>query len=439
MPTSLPAQRAGEQAQRLAQETASAQRSISLDTVLAHAGVVVDETLLHRNAPLSPPLHLATTYVRPADGNYRDQDARYTRMDNPTRTLFEQEMTRLELHDTHDNDMNPAAREDPPNYSMAFASGMMAVSAIVLAHSAPLLVLLPQDLYHGVPSVLEDVFARFQVQIRRVDMQHLEIELQEEPLPSDKDIILWIETPSNPQAQVIDIDQTCRFLPTLTGSHRRVTTVVDTTLAPLQRPLQFGADLSLHSVTKCIGGHSDVLCGVVTVHPSQAHDLVPRLRNVQVATGGVAAPLDCWLALRGLRTLAVRYERQCRTAQRLAEFLEALDHVAQVHYPGLESHSQRVVARRQMKGQYGGVLSMELRSEEQAMAFAGALETLLRATSLGGTESLIEHRASIEPEGRVVSPVGLLRISVGLEDAEDLINDVQRALSIMNQVCRDAD
>lgn len=158
------------------------------------------------------------------------------------------------------------------------------------------------------------------------------------------------------------------------------------------------------------------------------------LRQVQTDMGAVASPFDSWLTLRGLRTLHVRVQRQCETAQRLAEFLNTHDLIQSVHYPGLQSHPGHDIAKRQMKMGYGVVLSVELETESQAMAVAGALRLVQRATSLGGTETLVEHRSSIEPPGRVTSPPGLLRVSVGLEDANDLIHDFGSALSIAKSV-----
>ena len=198
----------------------------------------------------------------------------------------------------------------------------------------------------------------------------------------------------------------------------------------------------MHSGTKYFGGHSDVLLGVTTASPFtvQGRRLAPLIRQVQECVGGVASPMDSWLTLRGLRTLHVRVERQCRTALAIAEHLSTRRNdpsslVTAVHYPGLTSHPNHSLAKRQMKnGCFGGVLSVELKSEHMAMAFAGALHTIHRATSLGGTETLIEHRASIEPPNRVTSPPGLLRITVGLEDASDLIRDIDRALLIAQEV-----
>ena len=191
----------------------------------------------------------------------------------------------------------------------------------------------------------------------------------------------------------------------------------------------------MHSGTKYLAGHSDALLGVLTASPTTARgkELAIKLKEVQVMTGGVASPFDSWLALRGIRTLQVRVERQSQTAQFLTEHLSRHPLVTAVHYPGLASHPFHHVAKSQMET-FGGVFSMELEDEAMATAFVAALRTVQRATSLGGTETLIEHRASIEPPARRSSPPGLLRVSVGLEDKDDLWQDFQQALSIAQKV-----
>lgn len=200
-----------------------------------------------------------------------------------------------------------------------------------------------------------------------------------------------------------------------------------------------GADFVLHSGTKYIAGHSDALLGILTVSPitERGKELVPFLETLQRTGGGVASPFDSWLAMRGLRTLQVRVEKQSKNAQALAEYFYQHELIKNVAYPGLPSHPQHEIAKNQMT-LFGGVMSVELEDEAMAMAFAAALKTFQRATSLGGTETLIEHRASIEPPDRQVSPPGLLRISVGLEDVADLIHDVEQALGIAKQVVMDA-
>jgi len=434
--TNTTPEEAGRQAEAMARRLPRVQ--YSMDTVLAHSGVIANEP----NAAMAPALHLATTYVRPAEGPYRENDAIYTRMDNPTRCLLEHQIARLK---THGRDVDG----DQPSVvtTCAFASGMMAVSSIILAHKAPLHIVLPIDLYHGVPTVLMDVFSRFQVTVHRVDMrlatQQLKATLQS--IPAEADAVVWIETPSNPLCHVIDIQTTCDLVHSVRSSSSNTTTVVDSTLAPptITQPLWHGADLVLHSGTKYLGGHSDVLLGIVTASPwtVRGRDLGPILRTTQIAVGGVASAMDSWLALRSLKTLSVRTQQQSNTALQLATYLNDHPSVLAVYYPGLQTEAspkdQSSIANRQMKnGYYGGVLSIEMDSESKAMALAGALRTIKRATSLGGTETLIEHRKSIEPEHRATSPAGLLRIAVGLEDPGDLIQDLKEAIQIADQLHR---
>jgi cystathionine gamma-synthase len=202
---------------------------------------------------------------------------------------------------------------------------------------------------------------------------------------------------------------------------------------------QFGADISMHSGTKYLAGHSDALLGVLTVSPTtkRGRELAPKIKTVQIGVGGVASPWDSWLTMRGLRTLHVRVERQSKTAKILTEYLDKHAMVKAVHYPGLASHPFHHVAKSQMD-MFGGVFSVELEDEVTATAFAAALQTIQRATSLGGTETLIEHRASIEPPERRTSPPGLLRVSVGLEDENDLLRDIEQALAVAEQVIRES-
>mmetsp|Transcript_26012 Transcript_26012/g.36680 ORF Transcript_26012/g.36680 Transcript_26012/m.36680 type:complete len:481 (+) Transcript_26012:58-1500(+) len=403
-----------------------------IGTLLSHAGVQTSQT----NAPLSPPLHLATTYTRPADGPYHDGDSIYARADNPTRLLLEETVGTLECHGATE-----AINAEP--ITCAFSSGMAAISSIFLAHKSPITVLLPQDVYHGVPTVLTDIMCRHGIQSRRVDFTNLStIQSAISDIQDDSDIIVWMENPSNPKCEVIDIAAVCSLIRTEcsdTSTDNRITTVVDSTMAPpcISQPLLMGADFVVHSGTKFLGGHSDVLLGIVTASPWTDHgqELGPILKQVQISMGAVASAFDSWLTMRGLRTLHVRVAQQCRTALSVAEFLHNHPRVSKVHYPGLKSHPQHNLAKQQFTdGCGGGVLSIEFETEAMAMAVAGALRTIIRATSLGGTETLIEHRASIEPPTRRTSPPGLLRLSCGLEDASDLIVDLDRAISIADTI-----
>jgi cystathionine gamma-synthase len=202
---------------------------------------------------------------------------------------------------------------------------------------------------------------------------------------------------------------------------------------------QLGADISFHSGTKYLAGHSDALLGLVTLSPitPRGRELATAMSDSQTLGGAVASPWDSWLTLRGMRTLHVRVEQQCRTTIQLVQHLEQnMDwmKIKQLYYPGLETHEQHDIAKRQMEGGFGGVFSLEFEDEITAMAFAGALQTVHQATSLGGPETLIEHRASIEPPERTTSPPGLLRVTVGLEDVNDLINDFETAVQVARMV-----
>lgn len=374
MATSLSPAEAGKRAQELAAARKNDASSTSMSTLLSHAGLVVEDRPSPNNTAMAPPLHLSTTYQRDASGSYNAGDSIYARMDNPTRLLLEQEVAKLETHGLSSSTTSTCC---------AFASGMMAVSSILLSLQAPMHVFLSLDAYHGVPTLLSTVLNRFQVTSERIDMTN-ESSVVEKALAAarSKDatttLVLWIETPSNPLSQVLDIAALCKV-----AKQYSATTVVDSTMAPptIQQTLAFGADFSLHSATKCLAGHSDALLGVVT---TICPELGTRLKQAQIAVGGVASPFDSWLCLRGMRTLAIRTERQCATAMQVAKYLDKHELVAIVHYPGLETHAQHEIAKKQMK-LFGSVMSIELKTEAEAMALAGALTLVQRATSLGGT------------------------------------------------------
>lgn len=386
-------------------------------------------------------------------------------MDNPTRLQLEKAVFELEcIH------LPPRQEHDSqPVLSYAFASGLAGVTTILLAHSSPLTVLLPDDLYHGVSSLLVNVFCKHGVSVRPVDMRQIDkIVDAVQDVESNQDVLVWMESPSNPKCHVLDIEAICEALEPLRES-KTITTVVDGTMASpiLSRPLEvrsvilsfdslssavpkeasvspsfppkLGVDISFHSGTKYLAGHSDALLGLVTLSPvtARGRELMNHMSLAHELGGAVASPWDSWLTLRGMRTLHVRLERQCQTTQALVEHLERNRErmrIKQLYYPGLASHPQHDIAKRQMHGGFGGVFSLEFHDEVIATAFAGALQTICRATSLGGPETLIEHRASIEPPERRTSPPGLLRVSVGLENVDDLINDFEAAVEIMIEV-----
>jgi len=329
--------------------------------------------------------------------------------------------------------------------TFAFSSGMAAVSSLLLACKSQVKLIMPEDVYHGLPTQLKCLNDHGIVH-KSVDMTNITKIRQQikEYIDASGDIdgtiLVWLETPSNPLCQVADIKEVCNLVQDLKSQHRegRIITVVDSTWAPpcITQPLHLGADVVLHSGTKYLGGHSDVLLGVVSCSPLTENGkwLAERIKAVQTSIGAVASPLECWLTLRGLRTLHLRVQRQCDTAMQLAEYLNGHKSVQTVHHPGLKSHPQHAIAKQQMMGnKFGGMLSFEVESERIAMAVAGAVNVIRRATSLGGTETLIEHRKSIEPEGSTC-PAGLLRLSIGLEAPADLQHDLEIALEVASSV-----
>jgi len=274
------------------------------------------------------------------------------------------------------------------------------------------------DAYYGTSRLLREIFDRWGLDISFVDMSDLRA--VEKALRA-KTKLAWLETPSNPLLKIVDLAAVAWIV-----HGAGAICVCDNTWAPtLQRPFDLGADLILHSTTKYFGGHCDVLGGIVV--SKVENDFFQRIRSIQYEGGAVPSPFDCWLILRGMRTLPWRMRGHSENAMRVAEFLSRHSKVARVHYPGLKSHPGHQIAAKQMS-MFGGMLSFELNDgRDAAMSVAAKTKIFTRATSLGGVESLIEHRASIEGAG-TTSPEGLLRLSIGLENADDLIEDLDQAL-----------
>jgi cystathionine gamma-synthase len=347
---------------------------------------------------------MATTYERAADGSY-PHGYLYSRMDNPTRADFEDTVADLEDGTT----------------ALAFASGMAAAQALLQGLRPGDRVLLPDDLYYGVRKLVDEVFTAWGLRVDTVDMTDLAA--VEAALATDATRLVWLETPSNPLLKITDLQGVAER-----ARAAGAQVVVDGTWTTpvVQRPLALGADIVLHSATKYLGGHSDLLGGVLVF--AESTPLAGRVQTVQQTGGGVMDPFSAWLALRGLRTLRVRLETMMRTAHQLASWLDGHPRVTAVHYPGLPTHPGHAVAAKQMDG-FGAMLSFEVAgTAADALAVAAQCTVFRRATSLGGTESLIEHRASIEPDGSTTPP-GLLRCSIGLEHPADLQEDLSRALS----------
>jgi cystathionine gamma-synthase len=369
-----------------------------LETLAVHAGAAVDPI----TRALTPPIHLSTTFERAEDGTFPSGFI-YTRSGNPTRLALEQCLTALE---------GGAA-------AAAFASGSAATAAIFQALQPGDHVIASEDAYYGTPVLLRDHFTRWGLAVTFVDMCAPEAIAR---AAGPKTRLIWIETPSNPRLHVADI-AACVGIAAGCGAK----TVVDNTWATpvLQQPFAFGVDLVMHSTTKYLGGHSDVLGGVVIAREEDA--FFARVREIQGGGGAVPSPFDCWLVLRGIRSLPYRMRGHVDGARRLAAFLAEQPAIERVYYPGLASDPGHAVATRQMTD-FGGMLSIGVRGgRAEAFGLASRLKLVTRATSLGGPETLIEHRASIE--GAISkAPENLLRISVGLEHPDDLIDDFRQAL-----------
>jgi cystathionine gamma-synthase len=353
---------------------------------------------------VSPAIHLSTTFEREKDGSYPEGYS-YTRRENPNRTTLEQTLALIE-----------GGAE-----AAAFGSGSAATSAVFMALKAGDHVVAPNDAYYGTGMILRELFGRWGLTASFVDMSDL---AAVKSAITPKTRLLWVETPSNPLMKVTDL----KAVADLAHAAHALAVADNTVASPaLQSPFQFGFDLVLHSTTKYISGHSDVLGGAVIARET-GNDAFSRIRSIQHYGGGVPSPFDCWLALRGLKTMALRVERQSRNALAVATFLSKHKSVESVYYAGLPAHPGHELAARQMK-HFGGLLSFCVKGgQDAAYAVAAEVGMITRATSLGGVESLIEHRASMEGPG-TRTPANLLRLSVGIENADDIIADLDQALS----------
>lgn len=370
---------------------------MKIETLAVHAGHTVDPA----TGAVAAPIYLSTTFERDAEGTY-SRGFMYTRNDNPNRDALERGISALE---------GGAA-------AAAFASGTGAAMSIFQALAPGDHVLAHVDAYYGTSRLLREIFLRWGLQADFIDMSNLEA-VKKALRPKTK--LAWMETPSNPLLKIVDLAAVAEIV-----HDAGVPCVCDNTWAPvLQRPFHLGADLILHSTTKYFGGHCDVLGGIVVAKDD--NEFFQRIRTIQYEGGAVPSPFDCWLILRGMRTLPWRMRAHSENAMKVADFLAQHRKVGRVHYPGLRLHPGHEIAARQMS-MFGGMLSFEAKDgRDAAMAVAAKTKIFIRATSLGGVESLIEHRASIEGTG-TTSPEGLLRLSIGLENADDLIEDLDQAL-----------
>jgi len=390
--------------------TTNNDKKLGFATRVIHAGQSPDPS----TGAIMPPIYATSTYVQQSPGVHKGLD--YGRSHNPTRWAFERCVA----------DLEGGAQ------AFAFASGLAAISTVLELIDAGSHVVASDDLYGGSFRLFDKVRQRSAglrfSYANLTDPQGLEKALQADTK------LVWVETPTNPLLRLADlraIAETCRA--------RGIITVADNTFASpyVQRPLELGFDVVVHSVTKYLNGHSDVIGGIAVVGAEPRLDaLRERLGFLQNSVGAIASPFDSFLALRGVKTLALRMQRHCASALEIARWLEAQPQVERVHYPGLESHPQHALAKRQMSGGFGGMISATLRTDlAGARRFLEAVQIFALAESLGGVESLIEHpaimtHATIPAETRKTLGIGdsLVRLSVGVEDIEDLRADLQQAL-----------
>lgn len=367
-------------------------------TLAVHTGNEADPA----TGAVAPPIHLATTF-RHGPAGERVAGYEYQREGNPTNDRLREALVALEGGAT----------------ALTFASGMAAMTTLLESLPAGSRVLFPDDCYSGLRMLFSEFLPERGLVVETIDMADLDAVRAACAAPL---AMLWIETPSNPLLKVCDIAALAAL-----GHAAGARVVVDNTFATplLQRPLALGADVVMHSTTKYFGGHSDVLGGALVFARDDA--FARKVAHRLHVTGAVLAPFSAWLTLRGCRSLGARMAMHCANARKLAEFLAAHPAVERVNWPGLPAHPGHAVAAQQMR-EFGAMLSVELRGgREAALAVAGRLRIFTNATSLGGCESLVEHRASVEG-ANPRSPQNLLRISVGLEDGDDLVADFAQVL-----------
>jgi len=375
----------------------------TIETQLAQACHYIDDV----TGGINPPVQFSTTYAR--DEGYQPiGDFSYSRGGSPSWQVLEKVCAEL----------------DGGVDALCFSSGMAAVCAVLETVNSGEHVVAPRVMYHGSQDWLRRISQKRSIELTLFDAADLD-QLRDAIRPQTT--MVWIESPVNPTWDVIDIAAAAEI------AHRAgATLVVDATVSSpvTTRPLELGADIVFHSATKYLNGHSDVLAGILVSAQDDAR--WQEIRLVRTLTGGVLGPFEAWLLLRGMRTLFLRFERASQTALALARHFENHPALEAVLYPGLESHPGHAIARRQMKNGFGGMLSLLVRGgAEQAQAIAAATRLFVRATSLGGVESLIEHRAMVEGPHSAV-PENLLRLSIGIENCDELIADLAQSLDQVN-------
>lgn len=361
-------------------------------------------------ASVMQPIYQTSTYSQKSPGDHKGFE--YSRSGNPTRNTLERAIASIENG----------------NYGMAFGSGLAAIDAVLKLLKAGDEVISTNDLYGGTYRLFTSIFEKFGIQFRFIGMENANTV---EDYISEKTKLIWVETPTNPMMNIIDIKKVA----TIANKHN-ILMAVDNTFATayLQRPLDLGADIVMHSATKYLGGHSDVVMGTLAVKDK---DLADKLYFIQKASGAIAGPQDCFLVLRGLKTLHVRMQRHCENGKKVAEYLSNHPKIENVYWPGFKNHPNHHIAKTQMND-YGGMLSFTTTGNDydEAIKLVEKLQVFTLAESLGGVESLAGHPASMthasipkEEREKIGVVDSLIRLSVGIEDVDDLIEDLKQAIN----------
>ena len=374
-------------------------------TKVIHAGIEPDPS----TGAIMTPIFQTSTYVQTAPGKHKGYE--YARTQNPTRSALEK---------------NLAALENGTD-AICFSSGLAAMDAILKTLNPGDEIISTNDLYGGSYRLMTKIYDRFGIKSHFVDMNNTK---EFEKSINNNTKLIWIETPTNPMLNIVDIKKICKI-----AQDKKVLTCVDNTFASpyLQTPLNLGADMVLHSATKYLGGHSDVIHGAVIV---KSKEIAQQLRFIQNAAGAIPGPQDCFLILRGIKTLHLRVQRSCDNAKKIAKFLQTHPKIDNVYYPGIKTHPNHKIAKKQMKD-FGGMVSFDVAggSYKDALKILKGTHLFSLAESLGGVESLIGHpasmtHASIPKKDRLKVGLtdSLIRLSIGVEDDDDLINDLDEAL-----------
>jgi cystathionine beta-lyase len=364
---------------------------------------------------ISVPVYQTSTFIQEAPGVNKGFD--YARSNNPTRKVLEDVVAQLENGHS----------------GFAFATGLAAIDSVLKLLSVGDEIVAVDDIYGGAYRLFTHVYEKLGIKVNYVDATEVENVAN---AVSNKTKLVWIESPTNPTLKISDIEAISKVAKSVNAL-----LVVDNTFAsPIaQKPIDLSADIVIHSGTKYIGGHSDLVAGLVV---TKTQELSEKIKFIQNASGGILGPWDCFLTIRGIETLDIRYKKQCENALKVALFLESQDAVEKVHYPGLKTHKNHEIAKKQQNGLFGGIISFSLKddTQEAAVKFVTSTEYFKLAESLGGVKSLLCHpaqmtHASIPREIRLNAGINdsLIRLSCGIEDAEDLINDLSEAFKIIEK------